>query len=219
MRESIERPAALIDVTRLSTTIEERDGGLVIGAAARNTAIAEHRAHPHPLVPCSPAPSSPAPSAQIRNMATAGGNILQRTRCAYFYDDDGSRCNKRNPGEGLRRHRRLQPHPRHPRRLYLLRRHPPVGHVRGPRRPRTPPSTSKARRAARTMKLTDLHRLPGDTPDRETELLPGELITEIELPPPVHRREIRLPKGAATARVTPSPSSPSPPCWKSRRAG
>ena len=100
MRETIERPAALIDVTGLAATIKETEaGGLRIGAAARNTALAEHRAV-RSRYPALARAILAGASAQIRNMATVGGNILQRTRCTYFYDDAGARCNKRNPGEG-----------------------------------------------------------------------------------------------------------------------
>jgi xanthine dehydrogenase YagS FAD-binding subunit len=100
MRETIERPAALVDVTGLPAAIEERaDGGLLIGAAARNTAVAEHRAVRARYPVLSRAIVAGA-SAQIRNMATVGGNLLQRTRCPYFYDAGGSRCNKREPGQG-----------------------------------------------------------------------------------------------------------------------
>ena len=100
MRETIERPHALVDVTGLSRAIEEReDGTLLIGAAAKNTAVAEHRAV-RTRYPVLARAIVAGASAQIRNMATVGGNILQRTRCVYFYDDDGSRCNKRQPGQG-----------------------------------------------------------------------------------------------------------------------
>lgn len=103
MRETVEVPSVLVDVTGLSAEIEETDdGGLMIGAAARNTAVAEHRAvrtrYPM-LTRAIVAGASP----QIRNMATVGGNLLQRTRCAYFYDTDGSRCNKRSPGRAATR--------------------------------------------------------------------------------------------------------------------
>src|SRR6185437_3250748 len=90
----------LVDVTGLPDTIQERpDGGLLIGAATRNTAVAEHRAvrTRYPLLARAIVAGA---SAQIRNMATVGGNLLQRTRCSYFYDSDGSRCNKREPGQG-----------------------------------------------------------------------------------------------------------------------
>src|ERR687890_647452 len=80
--------------------MEETDaGGLIIGAAARNTAVAEHLAvrTRYPMLARAVLAGA---SAQIRNMATVGGNLLQRTRCTYFYDDDGSRCNKRQLGQG-----------------------------------------------------------------------------------------------------------------------
>ncbi|MFZ0043324.1 MAG: FAD binding domain-containing protein, partial [Solirubrobacteraceae bacterium] len=100
MRETVEVPSVLVDVTGLSAEIEETgDGGLMIGAAARNTAVAEHglvRTR-YPMLTRAIVAGA---SAQIRNMATVGGNLLQRTRCTYFYDTDGSRCNKRTPGEG-----------------------------------------------------------------------------------------------------------------------
>ena len=100
LRETVERPHALVDVTGFSSAIEERaDGSLLIGAAARNTAVAEHRAVRTRYPALSRAIVAGA-SAQIRNMATVGGNLLQRTRCTYFYDNDGSRCNKRQPGQG-----------------------------------------------------------------------------------------------------------------------
>ena len=99
MRETIEQPSSLIDVTGLSNAIDERDdGSLLIGAAARNTAVMEHRAVRTRYPMLSRAIAAGA-SAQIRNMATVGGNLLQRTRCTYFYDE-GARCNKRTPGQG-----------------------------------------------------------------------------------------------------------------------
>src|ERR1700712_3671644 len=98
MRETIEHPATLVDVTALSDSIEDHDGGLRIGAACRNTAIAEH----HLVRTRYPALTRAillGASGQIRNMATLGGNLLQRTRCAYFYDT-AAHCNKREPGAG-----------------------------------------------------------------------------------------------------------------------
>ncbi|HEV2641403.1 MAG TPA: FAD binding domain-containing protein, partial [Candidatus Elarobacter sp.] len=100
LRETIEKPATVVDVTRLSSAIEEReDGGLFIGAAARNTAVAEHLAV-RSRYPVLARAILAGASGQIRNMATVGGNLLQRTRCTYFYDADGSRCNKREPRQG-----------------------------------------------------------------------------------------------------------------------
>ena len=96
MREGIAKPHALIDVTHLSDRIDEHpDGGLMIGAAVKNTALAAHPAVRRRFPLLSRAILAGA-SAQIRNMATVGGNVLQRTRCLYFYDD-AARCNKRTP--------------------------------------------------------------------------------------------------------------------------
>ncbi len=100
MRQMIERPAALVDVTSLSDAIEVGDdGGLMIGAAARNSAVAAHPLVRSRYLVLARAILAGA-SGQIRNMATVGGNLMQRTRCAYFYDRAGSRCNKREPGAG-----------------------------------------------------------------------------------------------------------------------
>jgi xanthine dehydrogenase YagS FAD-binding subunit len=182
MRETIERPDALVDVAGLSRTIvETEEGGLLIGAATTNTALAEH-----PLVrrryPLLSRAIVAGASAQIRNMATVGGNLLQRTRCTYFYDDDGSRCNKRQPGQGCdaiggfnRIHAILGASSAcvatHPSdmcvALAALDATVHLGSVHGDRQ----------------LPITELHRLPGDRPDIETMLEPGELITAIELPP------------------------------------
>ncbi|MDR6955322.1 CO/xanthine dehydrogenase FAD-binding subunit [Ancylobacter sp. 3268] len=90
MRETIERPRSLVDVTGLSSGISETaNGGVLIGAAMRNPALAEH-----PLIrvryPVLTRAIVAGASAQIRNMATVGGNLLQRTRCTYFYDQEGA---------------------------------------------------------------------------------------------------------------------------------
>jgi xanthine dehydrogenase YagS FAD-binding subunit len=99
MRETVEQPDALVDVTGLSSAIDARDdGSLLIGAAAKNTAVAANLMVRTRFPMLSRAILAGA-SGQIRNMATIGGNILQRTRCSYFYDDAG-RCNKRTPGAG-----------------------------------------------------------------------------------------------------------------------
>jgi xanthine dehydrogenase YagS FAD-binding subunit len=181
MRETIERPGVLIDVTGLPGAIEETaGGGLLLGASARNTAVAEHRAvrtrYPM-LARAIVAGASP----QIRNMATVGGNLLQRTRCVYFYDHAGSRCNKRVPGQGCdaidgfnREHAILGTS------LACVATHPSdmcvalaaldaVVHTR-------------SAHGGRTVPLTELHRLPGDHPEIETVLQPGELVTAVELP-------------------------------------
>jgi xanthine dehydrogenase YagS FAD-binding subunit len=181
MRETIERPEALVDVTGLSTVIEERyDGSLLIGAATRNTALAEHRSirTRYPLLTRAIVAGA---SAQIRNMATVAGNILQRTRCTYFYDDDGARCNKRSPGQGcdaIEGFNRMH--------AILGASHSCVA---------THPSDMCVALAAldalvhlsglggeRTVPLADFHLLPADHPERETVLEPGELITAVEIP-------------------------------------
>jgi xanthine dehydrogenase YagS FAD-binding subunit len=181
MRETIECPESLVDVTGLSAAIEDTtDGGLRIGAAARNSAVAEHRAVRTKYPVLSRALLAGA-SGQIRNMATVGGNILQRTRCAYFYDDDGSRCNKRAPGQGCdaidgfnRYHAIFGASPScvatHPSDMCVaLAALDAVIHLRGAAGERVVP-------------LAEFHRLPGDTPHIETVLEPGELIVAVELP-------------------------------------
>lgn len=188
MRETIERPEALIDVSLLSCDIvEQPDGGLLISAATRNTALAEH-----PLVrtryPMLTRAIVAGASAQIRNMATVGGNLLQRTRCSYFYYDGGSHCNKRVPGQGCdaiegfnRNHAILGASPScvavHPSDMCVaLSALDAVVHIEG---------TS----GVRYIPFGDFHLLPGDHPQVETKLAPGELITAVELPPlPMARR-------------------------------
>ncbi len=181
MRETVEQPEALIDVTHLSGTIEERpDGSLLIGAGAKNTALAAHdavRSH-FPLLSRSILAGA---SAQIRNVATVGGNILQRTRCRYFYDN-AARCNKRQAHAGCdavdgfnRYHAILGTSEAcvatHPSDMCVaLVALDAVVHLQGPG-------------GARSLPLRDLHRLPGTRPDVETELQPDELITAVEIPP------------------------------------
>lgn len=181
MRETVERPAALVDVTGLSNAIEERDdGSVLIGAATRNTAVAEHPSirTRYPLLTRAIVSGA---SAQIRNMATVGGNILQRTRCTYFYDKEGARCNKRSPGQGCdamdgfnRMHAILGASnscvATHPSDMCVaLAALDALVHLRNANRERTVP-------------LTEFHLLPADHPESETVLEPTELITAVELP-------------------------------------
>jgi len=181
MRETVARPERLVDVTGLSDTIEEtEDGGLLIGAAVRNTALAEHRMVRTRYPILSRAILAGA-SAQIRNMATVGGNLLQRTRCTYFYDTDGSRCNKRAPGSGCdaiegfnRNHAILGASPA------CVATHPSDMCVALAALDATVHLTGAG--GARSLPFTALHSLPGDHPDIDTVLDPGELITAIELP-------------------------------------
>ena len=181
MRERIELPGTLIDVTGLSREIAVRDdGSLLIGAGVKNTALAAHRVVRERLPMLARAVLAGA-SGQIRNMATVGGNLMQRTRCYYFYDD-AAHCNKRTPGAGCdavdgfnRIHAVLGASgacvATHPSDMCVaLAALDAVVHVEGPNGPRS-------------LNLVDFHRLPGDRPDVETELAGAELITAIELPP------------------------------------
>jgi xanthine dehydrogenase YagS FAD-binding subunit len=181
MREAVERPEVLVDVTGLSQAIEARDdGSILIGAAAKNTALAADRAV-RTRFPVLARAILAGASGQIRNMATVGGNILQRTRCTYFYDE-AARCNKRMQGSGCdaidgfnRIHAILGASPAcvatHPSDMCVaLAALDAVVHLQGPD-------------GSRRLNLVDLHRLPGGRPDIETELRPHELITAIELPP------------------------------------
>ncbi len=179
MRETIECPQSLVDVTGLGDAIEERDGGLLIPAATRNSAIAGHKAV-RTRYPVLARALLAGASGQIRNMATAGGNLLQRTRCAYFYDD-AARCNKREPGAGCdamesfnRIHAILGASPAciatHPSDMAVaLAALDAVVHIQGAS-------------GARAVPLVGFHRLPGGRPDIETVLEPGDLITAIALP-------------------------------------
>ena len=181
MRETIERPDALVDVSALSADIAESPaGGLLIGAATKNTALAaDHRVRErYPIL--SRAILAGA-SPQIRNMASVGGNLLQRTRCTYFYDD-AARCNKRDVGTGCdaiggfnRIHAILGASKAcvatHPSDMCVaLVALDAIVHILGNNGPRS-------------IRLSDLHRLPGDRPDLETDLKSDELITAIEIPP------------------------------------
>ena len=181
LRETIERPTSLVDVSELHSFVEERtDGSLLIGAATKNTALAENMAV-RTRYPMLARAILAGASAQIRNMATVGGNILQRTRCGYFYDTEGSHCNKRSPGQGCdaiggfnRIHAILGTSPAcvatHPSDMCVaLVALDAVVHLLGPE-------------GARTLPLTQLYRLPGEHPEIETTLKPGELITAVELP-------------------------------------
>ena len=177
------QPRLLVDVSRLALAEVTAlpDGGVRIGAMARNADVANHplvRAR-HPLL--SQALLAGA-SAQLRNMATIGGNLLQRTRCGYFYDTAFEHCNKRKPGSGCdavggvnRNHAILGASAAciatHPSdmcvALAALR---AVVHVRGSR-------------GERAIAFEQFHRLPGDAPQRDTTLADGELVIAVDLPP------------------------------------
>jgi xanthine dehydrogenase YagS FAD-binding subunit len=183
MKADVARPTLLIDVTRLSLNdvTELPDGGLRIGALVRNSDMANH-----PLVrmryPLVSQALLAGASAQLRNMATAGGNLMQRTRCYYFYDTAFTKCNKRVPGSGCaartgqnRIHAILgaseQCVATHPSDMAVA-----LSALRATVR-------VQGSSGERLIALDDFHRLPGDTPQRDTQLGPDELITAIELPP------------------------------------
>jgi len=183
MKLEIEQPSHLVDIGRLPfKDIEEmRDGGLRIGAQATNSDVAADRRVRSRYAVLSQALLAGA-SGQLRNKASVGGNLLQRTRCPYFYDTV-SDCNKRAPGSGCsaiggfnRGHAILGASES------CIATHPSDMAVAM--------AALEARiellgadQAARTVAIGDFHRLPGDTPHIETVLQPGEMITGVVLPP------------------------------------
>jgi xanthine dehydrogenase YagS FAD-binding subunit len=182
MKLEIITPDALVDVRRLnSDEIEEtEDGGVRIGAAVTNSDLAADRTIRSRYPVLSEALLSGA-SGQLRNLATTGGNLLQRTRCVYFYDTT-TPCNKREPGSGCSA---IEGHNKN---------HAILGaseHCVA-----THPSDMAVAMAAldafvvahgpdgeRRIPIEDLHRLPGDEPQRDTILEHGELVTAVDLPP------------------------------------
>ncbi len=190
MKLEVETPTHLIDITRLGLDKTEpmADGGLRIGAMVRNADLAAH-----PLVRKGYAVLSRAllsgASGQLRNMATTGGNLLQRTRCDYFYDTSKP-CNKREPGAGCaalagynRMHAVLGTSEQciavHPSDMAVAMR---VLDARV--------ETMSASGASRSIAIADFHRLPGTTPQVENTLRAGELITAVTLPPPLPGRHV-----------------------------
>ncbi len=181
MKENVERPNRLIDITRLPLRKIEpaRDGGIRIGALATNTDVAYHEQieKRYPLLAKAILAGA---SAQLRNMATVGGNLMQRTRSYYFYDI-ATPCNKRDPGAGCsalhgfnRIHAILgaseQCIATHPSDMCVaLAALEAVVRVTGPAGDREIP-------------FADFHRLPGDTPNIDTNLRPDEMITAVDLP-------------------------------------
>jgi xanthine dehydrogenase YagS FAD-binding subunit len=180
MKDNVEQPARLVDINRLELTqIVEREGGLRLGALAKNSDTANHRLvrERYPLI--SQAILAGA-SPQLRNAATNGGNLMQRTRCYYFYDV-AMPCNKRQPGsgcgalEGFSRIHAIfgasqQCIATHPSDMCVaLAALDAVVRVEGPQ-------------GTRTIPFADFHRLPGDTPQIDTNLKRDELITAIDLP-------------------------------------
>jgi xanthine dehydrogenase YagS FAD-binding subunit len=180
MRLEVMQPDALVDLARLSAAIEPHGDGVRLGALAKNSDVAHHAliAERYPVL--SEALLAGA-SPQVRNMATVGGNLLQRTRCPYFRDPGVAACNKRAPGSGCaalegytRSHAILGTSP------HCIATHPSdmcvalvaldaVVHVRGAQGERDVP-------------IADFHPLPGERPHVESVLAHGELITHVDLP-------------------------------------
>jgi xanthine dehydrogenase YagS FAD-binding subunit len=181
MKYDVEHPARLIDITALPLkSVEETpDGGVRVGALVPNTDLAYH-----PLVekryPIVSSAILSGASQQLRNMASTGGNLVQRTRCFYFYDV-AMACNKRKPGsgcsaiDGINRGNAILGTSEsciatHPSDLCVaLAALEATVHVVGPA-------------GARTIALVDFHRLPGDTPHIDNTMKAGEIVTAIELP-------------------------------------
>ena len=182
MREYVERPSELVSISRLDLAqIRTTSNGISIGALARNADTANHPVvrKDYPLLSMAILAGA---SAQLRNMATNGGNLMQRTRCQYFYDI-AMPCNKREPGtgcgamQGLNRVHAILGYSdkcvaTYPgdmaNALYAL---DAVVKVRG------------RNGQERAIPIQDFHRLPGDTPEKDNNLDHGELIVAIELPP------------------------------------
>jgi xanthine dehydrogenase YagS FAD-binding subunit len=181
MKEDVERPTRLIDITRLplKSVEETADGGLRIGALVPNSDLAYHPvvAQRYPVLASAILAGA---SAQLRNMASTGGNLLQRTRCYYFYDT-ATPCNKREPGSGCsaisglnRMHAILGTSEgciaTHPSDMCVaLAALDAKVHVAGPA-------------GARAIAFSDFHRLPENTPERDTNLQSNEIVTAVELP-------------------------------------
>jgi xanthine dehydrogenase YagS FAD-binding subunit len=181
MKEDVERPSRLIDISRLplKSVEETKDGGLHIGALVSNSDLAYH-----PLIeqryPLLSSAILAGASQQLRNMASTGGNLLQRTRCFYFYDT-ATPCNKREPGSGCSATGGLNrisailgtsevciaTHPSDM--CVALAALEARVHVAGPE-------------GERAIAFDDFHRLPGNTPQCDTSLHPNEIVTAIELP-------------------------------------
>jgi xanthine dehydrogenase YagS FAD-binding subunit len=184
MKLNVETPARVLDINRLPLDKIDStpDGGLKIGATVRNSDLANHPTVRRDYPVLSQAILHGA-SAQLRNMATTAGNLLQRTRCMYFRDT-AMPCNKREPGtgcpaiSGANRMLAVLGTSEHciasnPSDMCIaMAALEATIHVQGPK-------------GSRTIPFEDFHLLPGDTPNRETVLEPGDLITHVTLPPPI----------------------------------
>jgi xanthine dehydrogenase YagS FAD-binding subunit len=182
VKENVARPSRLIDISRLPLTdVEEtKDGGLRIGALVPNSDLAYHPQieQRYPLLASAILAGA---SAQLRNMASTGGNLLQRTRCVYFYDTT-TPCNKRDPGSGCAAiHGVNRMHAILGASEHCIATHPSdmcVALAALDARVRVAGGAGE-----RTIPFEYFHRLPGDTPDLDANLRAGEIITAVELPP------------------------------------
>lgn len=184
MKEDVERPNELIEVAGLDykNITSNENGGLTLGAMLNNSETANHREvrTKYPLLSMA---MLSAASAQLRNMATNGGNLLQRTRCPYFYETSMP-CNKREPGTGCGALKGMNALHAifgwsdkcvavHPSDMCVA-----LAAIGATVEVLQPDGTQ------RMIEFTDFHRLPGDQPEKDTNLMPGELITAIHLPEP-----------------------------------
>jgi len=205
MKRGITAPQKLVDINRLPLKQIERQGSsLRLGALALNSVVATDQQvrERHPLLALA---LNAGASPQLRNMATVGGNMLQRTRCTYFYDLSMP-CNKRQPGtgcgalEGINRMHAIFGHSEqciavHPSDMSVaLVALDATVQVSGPR-------------GSRSIPFADFHRLPGTTPERDTNLEPGELITAVDVPDSpftkhVHYQKVRERASYAFALVS-----------------
>ena len=199
MKQGIETPTHLIDVSRLPLTDIEpvKDGGgLRIGAMATNSAVAADR-RVREQYPALAAAILAGGSGQLRNKARVGGNLMQRTRCPYFYDT-AKPCNKRRPGagcaalEGLNRFGAILGHSNaciatHPSDMAVA-----LSALEAAIETVAPDGSS------RSLPIDALHRLPGDTPHLESNLAADELITAVVLPPPAGGQAFRKARDRAS---------------------
>ena len=180
MKRGVETPQKLIDITNLPLKQIEEDNGIIrIGALALNSAVAEDELIEKKLPLLSMALKAGA-SPQLRNMATTGGNMMQRTRCTYFYDTTMP-CNKRQPGTGcgaLKGYNRM--HAIFGASENCIAVHPSDMCVALVALDAKVVISNKS--GERRIHFADFHRLPGTTPDKDNNLLRGELITSVEIP-------------------------------------
>jgi xanthine dehydrogenase YagS FAD-binding subunit len=190
MKLEVERPSHLVDISRLPLTdIEELpDGGLRIGAQAPNSDTAAD-ARVRTRYPVLTQALVAGASGQLRNKASVGGNLLQRTRCPYFYDTAAG-CNKRDPGSGCSAIGGYN-------RIHAILGASDACIATHPSDMAVAMTVLEAQvelldadGSARGVAVTDFHRLPGDTPHIETVLRPGEMITGVVLPPPPPGRQL-----------------------------